>query len=395
MIKHLRISVLKFLIICLLLSGSGWKWLKGESTVLYGIDVLKSLHFEPLEWKRAAVFCNQSSLDTGGTHLLDMLHASDIPRIPLIYIFDAPEWEGMTKPDELIWHDSTRIRQLSYPLLRFQTLDLLSCDAIVFDMQLSGTLDDPGVSLLQIATSLATRHDLELIVCDRPPMTRADTCQGPWHPGFELPYQYGLTSGELAAYFGRYFFPGLRLSVIPLQNWQRHHTASYNKHYPVCPDTLIHDPGQSKYLVSLSLLKATNLYFETDKNNLWFGSPSADPFFIKAKLSDIDPAFGNIQIKTARVDTLPFQVLSLDHVPLPDFYRSTAALRLMLILYPQQVFINTDKLLQQTGSEAYGQMLLEHKPLEHFKVYWDPGYRTFFERREQILLYPAKRRPGN
>ncbi|MGC9513190.1 MAG: exo-beta-N-acetylmuramidase NamZ domain-containing protein [Fidelibacterota bacterium] len=358
-----------------------------ESHVSYGMDVLKKLEYEPLEWRRTAVFCNHSSLDRQGRHLLDVLNPTDTMVIPLIYIFNAPHWKGLSIPEETIWMDSAVIRYQQYPHLRFNIRDILSCDAILFDMQLSGVVDDPALSILQIAASLAQKHDLELIVCDRPPLTRVDTCQGPWHEGFELPYQYGLTSGELAHYFGTYFFPGLRLSVIPLDIRNRKDIPHFKSPYPVKVDTLLLHSEQGKYVIGLSLLQATNLYIETTPENLWFGSPSADPFFLKAKLADIHPAFGNISIRTVKNDTSAFQILSLDKVKLPEFYKITACLRLMLILYPDQILLDSQALARKTGNHEYGDLLLSHTPLDHFQVYWDPEYRTFYERMKRISLY--------
>jgi len=361
-----------------------------ESPVSYGIDVLKDLEYEPLEWRRTAVFCNHSSLNRQGRHLLDVLNPSDQIAIPLIYIFNAPQWKGLSIPEETIWMDSTIIRYQQYPYFHFHIRDILSCDAILFDMQLSGIVDDPALSILQIAASLAQKHDLELIVCDRPPLARVDTCQGPWHEGFELPYQYGLTSGELAHYFGTYFFPGLRLSIIPMDIRNRQDIPHLTSPYPVKVDTLLLNSEQGKYVIGLSLLQATNLYIETTRENLWFGSPSADPFFLKAKLSDIHPAFGHISIRTVRNDTNAFQILSLDKVKLPEFYKITACLRLMLILYPDQVFLDTQALARKTGSHEYGELLLSHTPLDHFQVYWEPEYRTFYERMKRISLYRSE-----
>ncbi|KUK93829.1 MAG: hypothetical protein XE04_0049 [Marinimicrobia bacterium 46_43] len=322
--------------------------------------------------------------------MLDVLNPSDQIAIPLIYIFNAPQWKGLSIPEETIWMDSTIIRYQQYPYFHFHIRDILSCDAILFDMQLSGIVDDPALSILQIAASLAQKHDLELIVCDRPPLARVDTCQGPWHEGFELPYQYGLTSGELAHYFGTYFFPGLRLSIIPMDIRNRQDIPHLTSPYPVKVDTLLLNSEQGKYVIGLSLLQATNLYIETTRENLWFGSPSADPFFLKAKLSDIHPAFGNISIRTVRNDTNAFQILSLDKVKLPEFYKITACLRLMLILYPDQVFLDTQALARKTGSHEYGELLLSHTPLDHFQVYWEPEYRTFYERMKRISLYRSE-----
>ncbi len=158
-------------------------------------------------------------------------------------------------------------------------------------------------------------------------------------------------------------------------------------------DTLLRYPEQGKYVTSLSLLQATNLYIEASRENLWFGSPSADPFFLKAKLADIHPAFGAIMIRTVQADTSVFQILSLDKVQLPEFYKTTACLRLLLILYPKQIILDTESLARKTGSHDYGDMLLQHKPLVHFDAYWEPEYRTFYERRDSLLLYPVLNTP--
>jgi|GEM_PF-4270330 len=365
---------------------------KRDYHIRFGIDVLRDIHFEPLEWKRTAVMCNQTSLNAEGRHILDILNSSPVTRIPFVYYMEAPVWKKHSLVANIVLSDSMVMRILTYPEVSFNTLDLLSIDALLFDIQLTGTVDDPGLSMLQVAASLAARYDLELIITDRPPMSVSDGFEGPWHPGFELPYRHGMTNGELAIYFGTHFFPGLRLTVIPLKQWRRSYSSADADYYKTPVDSVIYHPLQGAHILERNILRATNLWIDKDPEQLWFGSPSADPYFIKAKLSDIDPAFGKIQIKTIQTDSITFSLLSLDPVQLPPFYKLSAAMRLLLILYPGQVTLNFKELQFNTGSPDYGLLLKENRPLNHFINYWNPEYREFESRRNKILIYDNNKR---
>ncbi len=387
MSKHRNPTVLVLLVLLIIGSLPLYARDNRDYHIRFGIDVLKDAGFEPLEWKRTAVMCNQTSVNAEGKHILDLINASPVARIPFVYYMEAPVWKKSSLVNNMVFSDSTALRILTYPELVFSTIDILSIDALLFDMQLTGTVDDPGLSMLQVAASLALRYDLELIITDRPPMSVSEGFEGPWHPGFELPYRHGMTNGELGIYFGTHFFPGLRLTIIPLKQWKRSYSSADADYYKTPVDTVIYHPLQGAHILERNILRATNLWVDKNPEQLWFGSPSADPFFIKAKLSDIDPEYGNIRIKSVHSDSVTFSVLSLDQVQLTPFCKISAALRLLMILYPGQITINFDTLQFMTGSPDYGLLLKEHRPLNHIMNYWNSEYREFEPKRNAVLIY--------
>ena len=77
--------------------------------IRFGIDVLRDIQFEPLEWKRTAVMCNQTSLNAEGIHILDILNTSPDIRIPFVYYIEASVWKNHSLVDNMILSDLSLI----------------------------------------------------------------------------------------------------------------------------------------------------------------------------------------------------------------------------------------------------------------------------------------------
>ena len=215
-----------------------------NGTVKTGIDVLEEHAFDLLRLpadapqlakKHVGVVTNQTGVDASGKRTIDVL--AQAPSISLDAIF-SPE-HGVTGtldttdinnskdaatgiPVYSVYGASDAARRPSPELLR-------TLDAIVFDIQ------DAGVRFYTYETTLgyfleaAAKAGIEMIVLDRPNPITGSFVQGPLADGghesftnyWTLPVRHGMTMGELAEMFNVERGINARLTVVPMDGWQR------------------------------------------------------------------------------------------------------------------------------------------------------------------------------
>jgi uncharacterized protein YbbC (DUF1343 family) len=212
--------------------------------VLTGIDVLEATHFAALtqlaaqhnNHLRLGLLTNQTGLDAEGRRTIDVLRDAG-GGLQLVRLF-SPE-HGLFGAK-----DSTTIGPEIGPTdadKRPKPEDLKDLDAVVIDLQDAGvrfyTYESVlGYFLEASACEAANRHDLAIIVLDRPALTGGLAVQGPVSdtPAAYInympePVRIGMTLGELARYM-RVEHPGAcgvsndtlaHLTVVPMLNWRR------------------------------------------------------------------------------------------------------------------------------------------------------------------------------
>jgi len=107
-------------------------------------------------------------------------------------------------------------------------------DTLVFDIQDIGSRSYTYISTLFYAMEEAAKHNVQVIVLDRPNPINGTTVDGPmmeekWRSivGYaNVPYCHGMTIGELALFFNGEYKVGCNLAVIPMMGWNRHMTFS-------------------------------------------------------------------------------------------------------------------------------------------------------------------------
>jgi uncharacterized protein YbbC (DUF1343 family)/CubicO group peptidase (beta-lactamase class C family) len=215
-----------------------------NGTVKSGIDVLADHGFDVLklpegsapEAKRhIGLVTNQTGIDASGKRTIDVL--AQAPGVSLDAIF-SPE-HGVTGTLDTtdvnnskdaatgvtvysVYGGSDAARRPALEVLR-------SLDAIVFDIQ------DAGVRFYTYETTLgyfleaAAKAGIEMIVLDRPNPVTGSFVQGPpadaGHESFTnywtLPVRHGMTMGELAKMFNAERGINAKLTVVPMEGWQR------------------------------------------------------------------------------------------------------------------------------------------------------------------------------
>ncbi len=117
-----------------------------------------------------------------------------------------------------------------YSETREPTADMLAgLDALVIDLQDVGTRIYTYVYTMANCLTAARKHNLPVVVCDRPNPIGGVEVEGPMlAAGFEsfvgqypIPMRHGMTIGELARLFNERFGIGAKLEVVPMQGWRR------------------------------------------------------------------------------------------------------------------------------------------------------------------------------
>jgi uncharacterized protein YbbC (DUF1343 family)/CubicO group peptidase (beta-lactamase class C family) len=210
-----------------------------NGAVKNGIDVLEEHNFDVLQTPgpkhRVGVLTNQTGLDAQGRRTIDVL--AQAPGVSLEAIF-SPEHGVTGTLDTTHVGDtidaSTGIKVYSVyggtDAARRPSIDVLKqLDALVIDLQ------DAGVRFYTYETTLgyfleaAAQAGIEVIVLDRPDPITGAFVQGPVSDAgsenftnyWTVPVRHGMTMGELAKMFNAERKINAKLTVVPVEGWQR------------------------------------------------------------------------------------------------------------------------------------------------------------------------------
>ena len=210
-----------------------------NGSVKNGIDVLEEHEFDLLkvtgQKKRIGLVTNQTGVDLEGRRTIDVL--AQAAGVSLEAIF-SPEHGVTGTVDTTDIHNSKdaatgvpvySVYGASDAARRPSAEVMKSLDAIVIDIQ------DAGVRFYTYETTLgyfleaAAAAGVEVIVLDRPDPITGSFVQGPvadaGHESFTnywtLPVRHGMTLGELAKMFNAERKIGAKLTVVPMEGWQR------------------------------------------------------------------------------------------------------------------------------------------------------------------------------
>jgi len=210
-----------------------------NGTVKTGIDVLEEHGFDVLKKAdakmRIGLVSNQTGVDAEGRRTIDVL--AQAPGVELDAIF-SPE-HGVAGALDTTDISNSKDAATGVPVYsvygatdaaRHPSMDVLkSLDAIVFDVQ------DAGVRFYTYETTLgyfleaAAKAGIEMIVLDRPDPVTGSFIQGfPTDAGREsftnywtVPVRHGMTMGELAKMFNTERNINAKLTIVPMEGWER------------------------------------------------------------------------------------------------------------------------------------------------------------------------------
>ncbi|MBO4447515.1 MAG: DUF1343 domain-containing protein [Bacteroidales bacterium] len=217
--------------------------LSASAQVKPGIEVLRDSGFACLQGKRVALVTNPSGVDRNMRSSIEILASA--PGVKLVALM-APEhgvrgdiWAGGKVESGTDPLTGLPVHSL-YGATRKPAPEMLSgLDAVVYDIQDTGTRSYTFISTLGLVMRACAEKGIEVIVLDRPNPLGGLKVEGPVvTPGYfsfisqyRIPYIYGLTVGELARLINEEGLncgqkgnePPLKceLTVIPMEGWKR------------------------------------------------------------------------------------------------------------------------------------------------------------------------------
>jgi len=207
-----------------------------QPEVLNGLDVLEQNQFAELEGKRVGLITNATGVNKDLISNIDLLHQSE--NVQLVALF-GPEHGvrgDINAGDDVETYidEKTGITVFSvYGATRKPTQEMLEgIDVLIYDIQDVGSRSYTFISTMGLAMEAAAEKGIEFMVLDRPNplggkiegnLTEPDYIS--FVSQFEIPYVYGMTSGELARMLNAegMLNGGMQvdLTVIPMTGWNR------------------------------------------------------------------------------------------------------------------------------------------------------------------------------
>lgn len=202
--------------------------------VLSGLEQLVACHRNDFKTKRLGLLCNQASVNRQYEHAKNLV-AQCWPG-QLQALFSPQHGFFGEKQDNMIESDHIFDEQLQIPVYslygatREPTDAMLeSIDVLLVDLQDVGTRVYTFSSTLYHCMDAARRHNIRVIVLDRPNPLGGDVIEGnclasdctSFVGRMPVPMRHGLTLGELARFYNRYGEIDCDLDVIPVKGWRR------------------------------------------------------------------------------------------------------------------------------------------------------------------------------
>ncbi|HSL49562.1 MAG TPA: exo-beta-N-acetylmuramidase NamZ domain-containing protein [Candidatus Deferrimicrobiaceae bacterium] len=240
-----------------------------EGSTLTGLDRLVADDFAPLAGRSVGLITNQTGIDSQGRRAVDLLAAA--PQVKLRALF-SPEHGITGLVDASVPHSrdaatGLAIWSLYGPGRRPSPEQLNGIDTLVFDIQDVGVRYYTYLTTLVYALEEGGRRRIEVMVLDRPNPITGTVVEGPvmdpdmrsFTAPHAIPVRTGMTIGEFAQMVVAERKLPVRLTVVPLEHWQRSQWFDETGLPWVNPSPNIRSQTQALLYSGVGLLEATNL----------------------------------------------------------------------------------------------------------------------------------------
>jgi len=201
--------------------------------VMTGIDVLRAEAFARLKGRHVGLVTNQTGRARDGKTTIDLLHDAKANGVELVALF-SPEHgiRGVvdaTVPSSRDEKTGLVIHSLYGDTRRPTDAMLQGIDTMVIDLQDIGTRFWTYESTMANVMEEAAKHNIEVMVLDRPNPINGFQIEGPtldreslsFVGSFPMPTRHGVTMGELARLVNGENKIGAKLTVVEMQHWRR------------------------------------------------------------------------------------------------------------------------------------------------------------------------------
>ncbi len=240
-----------------------------EGPTQTGLDRLVAQDFAPLAGKSIGLITNQTGVDGQGRRGVDLLAAAPHVRVRALF---SPE-HGLggqvdaNVPNSRDAATGLPIWSLYGPARRPSPEQLSGIDTLVFDIQDVGVRYYTYLTTLVYALEEGGRRGIQVMVLDRPNPITGSVVEGPlmdpdmrsFTAPHAIPVRTGMTIGEFAQMVVAERKLPVRLTVVPLERWQRGQWFDETGLPWVNPSPNIRTPIQALLYSGVGLLEATNV----------------------------------------------------------------------------------------------------------------------------------------
>jgi uncharacterized protein YbbC (DUF1343 family) len=279
-----------------------------EMTVLPGLEVLIE-ESSRIHGKRIGLVTNQSAVTRDLKHAVSLLQA-------------GREWKLTTLfgPEHGIWGEAQDMAHIDHSIDPLSGLPvhslyganesdlaprreaLKNLDALVIDLQDIGSRYYTFIYTMALCMREAAPLGLEVIVLDRPNPIDGIHVEGNIREDryssfvgmFPLPTRHGMTAGELAQWFARYYKDvhqlDCRLTVVPMKGWRRSMWWGDTGLPWVIPSPNMPTVFTATVYPGMCLVEGTNLSEGRGTTHPFefFGAPWLNPFKLAENLNRLD-----------------------------------------------------------------------------------------------------------
>lgn len=376
-----------------------------------GADVLVADHFAELRGLRVGLITNQTGETARGKRLIDLLARA--PGVRLVALF-SPEHGLQGRLDQAVGDSfdtatGLPVYSLYGHIERPTGPTLRGLDALVFDIQDSGTRFFTYVTTMAYAMQAAAAHGLQFFVLDRPDPIDAAIVQGPiLNPAlrsftgfFPMPLRPGMTVGEIARLFNARAGIGARLTVIGMQGYRRGEWLDETGLPWVAPSPNLRSLEEETLYPGVGMLEGANVSVGrgTDTPFQVLGAPWIDGPGLAGYLAQRDipgvrftpvsftPAESQFQGRLCH----GVRVLLVDRSSLRSGLLGVELIHALHRLYPRRFRI--DDTLSLVGSRAALAAIEAGEDPRAIARAWQPRLRSFLALRSEYLLYPSRLQP--
>ena len=391
--------------------------------VFTGLDIMEQLDMAPLQGKKIAVLCNQTSVNRNGIHLLDILASNGI-KVKTLF---APEFglfgsgnkrlKLFTKEKNIDPTTGAKIIDLFGKHIYPPEESLIGIDLILVDIQDTGVRYSTFITTITKIMETASKNNIPVLILDRPNPLRGDVIDGPVvrpaYQSFEgyhlVPIRHGYTIGEFILMVNEMGWAKdlarVDLTVIPMANWKRDYWFNETGLPWVQPTPDISDLETLLAFSGMALLKGTNLNtgHGTDKPYLRIGAPWLSGHHLMEKLNALSLSgvrFSVIKYKPLHRQGMKFIPLYLNEIcngieieitdrnEFDPLAISTAIIITTKYLYPREFQWASDNYIDRLfGSNILRTFTAQGKPADYLPPLWFHDILRFSEFRQRFYLY--------
>ena len=274
-----------------------------------GLEVLVDDEPWRIQGKRVGLVTNQSAVTRDLTHGVRLLHAGRGWKLSALFGPEHGIW-GEAQDMEHVDHSIDPVTGLDvYSLYGKSEEDLKpkrevlrNLDALVVDLQDIGSRYYTFIYTMALCMREAAGLGLEVIVLDRPNPIDGVHIEGNIREDryssfvgmFPLPVRHGMTVGELARWFARYYADAhkldCRLTVVAMKGWRRSMWWGDTGLPWVIPSPNMPTVSTATVYPGMCLVEGTNLSEGRGTTHPFefFGAPWIDSFRLADRLNHID-----------------------------------------------------------------------------------------------------------